>query len=249
MVKHCILRQLIVTISCLFLLSPVNGQNPRELLYQYLYTVSGGDVSKWDEIKTYYATTKNYFNSGDFEQGHNTADKGEITYGKQYKVWPDKMKVELYSDSLFLKALSSFYFFKSKNVVVLGDMDPIENVTDGLQIDLYPVLIKNYMVDCRSISYNGMKFVLGIKSRMHEIEIETKQGEYFFFLISPETHLLDAIYYPKGRYYVALSNYQNIAGYLLPTRETSMREGTIFSWTHYKTISFNVPIDPKKFDY
>ena len=252
MLRTFFIRQLIVTISCFFFLSPLRGQDAREILNHYLDTVSNGDISKWDGVKTTYATAVNYFSTEDFKSGFHPPNYDKVSYGRIYKVWPDKVKVELYSDSLFLNSTSNFYFFKNKRVIVLGNMPPMELNNDDtmtMTLDFYPTLVKKSMDDSRKITYNGTKLISGLEYPLHEIDIETRQREHKFFLINTHTYLLEAIYDPETNIYTIISNYKNIDGYLIPMYTASMNDGVIFAWEIYKKVIFNQPIDMDKFNY
>jgi len=249
MLKIVQLRQILVTSICLLVHSPLLGQNALDVLNHYLDTVSRGDVSKWDKIKTVCISSVGYFSTEDFKQGAYAANYNKISYFKSYKVFPDKEKQEFFSDSLYSHSTDNFYFFKDKRVIVLENMPPVQIEGNPLSIDFFPTIIKNQMKHSKKITYNGIKNILGFEDPLHEIDIETKEKENIRYLINPNTFLLEGIFSPITNTYTVLSNYKLIDGYFIPTHIAVMNDGVIYSWENYKKIIFNQPIDMAKFNY
>lgn len=103
-------------LSCLLFLSSVclKGQSAQEILDRYLDTVSYGDVSKWSKVKTLYTISHSSFGSMyiDFMPPQRNTGSYQLTYKK----WPDKMKQELYSDSLFKSLTSEFFLLRIRDL-------------------------------------------------------------------------------------------------------------------------------------
>lgn len=238
-------------LGCFFFLlnANIHAQTAADILNHYLDAVSYGDVSKWENVKTFYATSTGYFNAEKMGYDSPTLDNDKTSYKKTYKAWPDKMKEELYSDSLYVNLNSEFYYFKNKRIIMLANIPPMEVAGDNsLWFDFLPIIVKNYFNNGKSISYNGIKEIQGIPSPQHEIEIQTKE-EIRRLLFNTETFLLEAIYFPEANTYWIYSKYKDFDGYLMPTCVTSTNNGNTFSSTNYKTMAFNQSIDMNMFNY
>lgn len=226
---------------CLFLLTSHSsfGQKADEILNRYFKASSGEDISKWNEIKTLYATCIGYYSERSFMTQKDTFESANLSYTKVYKRWPDEQKEELFSDSLFRKRTSSFYYLKNRRVIRFEYMDPIEvDPDEKTTFDFYPARINYYIQRSKSINYNGIKTIPGKSTTCYEIEIKTPDFDHVF-LFNTESYLLEAIYFPKPNIYWLISDYKLFDGNLLPTHIASMRNGVIFDWRRYKTFVFN----------
>ncbi len=243
-------RQIKLFFVCLFFITLKSsfGQSAEEILTRYFAASSNGEISKWSEIKTLYATSIGYYSQKSFETKDNTFDPSNLGYAKIYKRWPDEQKEELFNDSLFKYRDGSFYFLKNRRVIFLGYMDPIETAPDEKStFNFYPIRIKNYMDKSKSIAYNGKKLIPGKSTPSYEIVIK-EQGLDHILLFNTESYLLEAIYFQEPDIYWLISDYKLFDGYLIPTYVASMKNGVVFSWTRYKTFEFNIEFDENKFN-
>lgn len=234
-------RRMKLILVCLFLLASISSfsQKADEILNQYFIASSNGNISKWNEIKTLYATCISYYSERSFKTQKDAFDSANLSYTKVYKRWPNEQKEELFSDSLFRKRTSSFYYLKNRRVIRFEYMDPIEvDPDEKTTFDFYPTRINNYLLRSKSISYNGIKTIPGKPTSYYEIEIKTPDSDHVF-LFNIESYLLEAIYFPEPNIYWLISDYKLFDGYLLPTYIASMRNGVIFDWRRYKTFVFN----------
>ena len=234
-------RQIKLYLVCLFLLTfdSSSGQTADEIIKRYFEVSSQGDLAQWSKIKTLYATCIGYYSEASFETQKDTFDSANLSYIKVYKRWPNEQKEELFSDSLFRKRTSSFYYLKNRRVIRFEYMDPIEvDPDEKTTFDFYPTRINNYLLRSKSINYNGIKTIPGKPTSYYEIEIKTPDFDHVF-LFNIESYLLEAIYFPEPNIYWLISDYKLFDGYLLPTYIASMRNGVIFDWRRYKTFVFN----------
>jgi len=223
-----------------------HAQTAQEILNRYMDTVSYGEFNKWEKIKTFYATSSNYFSAEEMGLAP-TLDKDKVCYTKTYKVWPYKMKEELYSDSMYVNLTSEFYYFKNTRIIMLANIPPMEVKGDNwLWFDFLPIIVEKIFNEGKKANYNGVNKIPGLSSPQHEIEILAKEHIRKLFF-NTETFLLEAIYFPEANTYWIYSKYKYFDGYLMPTYVTSTKNGNAFSLTSYITMVFNQPIDINKF--
>lgn len=225
------------------------AQDAKEILDNYFDAVSSGDPNRWENVKTLYSTSVSYFSGKKMEDAFPIFDDYEVSYIRTYKAWPDKMKEELYSDSSYINLASEFYFFKDRRIIKLANMPMLETVGDNtLWFQLLPNIVKTFMKNGKSISYNGIKEIIGIPTPQHEIEIQMRDN-IRRLLFNTKTFLLEAIYFPEENIYWIYDQYDEFESFLMPTQVTGMKDGNAFSLTIVKTLSFNQPIDMNKFNY
>jgi hypothetical protein len=243
--------QLKLLVGCLvvFMGNNVNGQTAREIISNYLDTVSHGDPGKWRQVKTFSATTKGYFNASRAVNAIALIDNGSSSYTKIYKLWPDKMKEEVFSDSLYNTLTTECLFLKRKRICKIGNVNTVEGEGDNsLWFDFLPVIVENYIKSARAVTYKGISHVPGLNPPMHEIEIQSKD-EIRRFFFNVDTNLLEGLYFAETNIYWLYSDYTTVEGYLMPLTTTSVSEGGIFGRTEYRSISFNPNIDLSVFEY
>jgi hypothetical protein len=159
------------------------------------------------------------------------------------------MKDELYSDSLFNDLIGEFYFFKDKKFIFLGNMAPMEVSGDNsMFFDFLPMTVQKHMKDSKAITYNGIKTLPGLKSSLHEVEIQGKDNIRMFFF-NTDSFLLEAIMFPEANIFWFYSDYRDIDDYLMPMTSGSSNNGHVFSTNHITSMSFNQPIDKSKFKF
>ncbi|MBS1556140.1 MAG: hypothetical protein JSU09_14565 [Bacteroidetes bacterium] len=240
-------------LSCLFLTFLITfsqAQNGKEIVDKYLDTVSSGDIGKWHRIKTFYSTDVGYFSTEKFKQGFGIPNKDKISYKRVFQCWPYKKKEELYSDSLFQNLTSSFYYFKNKKVIFLGNMPPMEVIGDNsIFFDFPPTIVEKFIEGSTHIKYVGIDNIANSTSTFYKVDVKTKNGDYRSLFFDTQTFLLRAIYIPEENVYWIYSNYKVIDGYLIATVMEIMNDGVVFSRTIYKTIEFNKPIEDNIFKY
>jgi hypothetical protein len=238
-------------VSCLFFFigNNVNAQTAKDIIANYLDSVSYGNPKKWHQVKTFSATTKGYFNAERMNNAISLTEKGSTSYKKIFKLWPEKMKEELYSDSLYTTLTSECLFIKNKRIFKMGTMSPIESEGDNsLWFDFLPVIVENYVKAAKAVTYKGVSHLPGLTSPMHEIEIQSRDKiRRLFFNV--DTNLLEALYFPEANVYWFYSDYTNVDGYLMPLTIMSISEGGIFSRTEYGSMSFNPDINLNVFEF
>jgi hypothetical protein len=239
--------------GCLFSLIIVNfsnAQTGREIIDKYLDTISSGEAAKWERVKTFYATSKGYFSTENFKQSFGMPNSDKISYLKIFRIGSDKMKEELYGDSLFQQLTSSFFFVKNKKIIFLNNVPPMEVTSDNsLLFDFPPTIVKKYLNESTKINYVGISNVPNSPLKFYQVDLKTKDGQYRSLFFEVATFLLGSIYFPEANVYWTYSNYKNIDGYLIPTVTENVNDGVVFSRRIYETIKFNGPMDKSKFEY
>ena len=238
--------QFVLILSCLlFQFRPSYSQTGREIVDRYLDTVSYGDVDKWSRIKTFYSTSRGTF--GNMYPQFGGQVSGEVSFGKTYKQLPDQMKEESYKDSLFQELTGEFYYFRSKKVIYIGNMPPMEVIGDNARfLEFLPATVQRYVKESKSITYNGIKILPGVKSLLHEVEIQTRD-EIKRFFFNADSFLLEAMAFSEVDIIWFYADYKDIDGFLMPMRSWSSNNGNVFSTTEIMSASFDQPMDKNKF--
>jgi hypothetical protein len=140
---------------------------------KYLNTVSGGDISNWEKIKSTYIESKSDFSQGDFDGKVNLLDQSKPSFNKTYTVWPER-RIDSYSDSAFSKLMSSFYFLKDKTVIIMGNMAPIIKPApelDEANSEFLPLTIWKLLSRSTSIELVGLKKLFVDAPVCYEVKI------------------------------------------------------------------------------
>ena len=136
------------------------SQTAEDILNRYFRASSNGDIAKWGDLKTLYATSVGYYSQRSFLTQKDSFERENLSYKKLFKQWPDEQREEFYSDSLFKKRDGVFFSLKDRRVIIMGYMDPVETKPDERStFDFYPLRISKYMSKSKSIKYNGLRQV------------------------------------------------------------------------------------------
>lgn len=114
-----------IIIAFILFTTSLHGQDAREIINRYLDKVSNGDIDNWNKIKSTYIESVVYYSQQDFEQRVNFLKPDKAHFTKSYRVAPYNHKIEIYEDSTFTKILSTFYFLKSKTILLLANIPPV----------------------------------------------------------------------------------------------------------------------------
>lgn len=223
------------------------AQNPRDILNRYLDTVSNGSIENWNRITSVYIESISLYDHQIFETGSkNSILEQPLSYGKLYKVWPDKEKSELYSDSSFSTLTSSFYFLRDRHFIIVGNVPVTSPVQKHLWFDFYPVKIHDYIRRSKSIRLNGITEFPNDSISCYEIDIRTADRDYRVY-INTQSYLLEAQYIFETDSFVRLYNYQQFGDLLIALGQATDRNGAIYAWKKYTRIKINPDIDPEIF--
>jgi hypothetical protein len=226
----------------------VLGQSAESIISAYFSSVSpNSSFESWREIKSFSAESRAYFSVGDFEGTRH--EMGNITYSILLRVWPDKQRETLYSDTTYQTITSDFLFLKGRKIVQVGNLPSFESDLDqSLFFDFFPIKVNEAIKNSSSLRYNGIVKIPGVTTPSHEVELSPKtKGEYSKLYFNPETHLLEAIALYQEDILCILSKYQNFAGFLIPTFVTYLKDKTMYSWKEYRNLKFNIDLPNSKF--
>jgi hypothetical protein len=112
--------------------------------------------------------------------------------------------------------------------------------------EFLPVMVQRYVKESKAIVYNGIKTLPGLKSSLHEVEIQTKD-EIKRFYFNTESLLLEAMLFSEVNIFWFYSDYKDVDGFLMPMKSGSSNNGHVFSTSQIMSMSFNLPIEKNKF--
>ena len=230
------------------------GQDALDIINRYIDTVSNGDVRNWNSIKSVYSESESYYGQQAFDQKVDLLKKDKPNFQRSYRVPPYDHRIELYEDSTFTKLLSTFYYLKDRNILLIGNIPPIikeAGKRDEFFSDYPPVYIWKLVDKSKSMELLGIKQFPVDGLSCYEIKVSTKGRDYFFY-IDTKSFLLNywSINGEGDRSSLfKFYNYKSLDDFLIPMSESSMRNGTIFYWNNIKKIVLNSKIDPKLFQY
>jgi hypothetical protein len=244
-------------ILCIFFVSLsywLPAQNAREIVQQYIDTVSGGDVRNWDKIKSMYSEGQSYYSQQDFNQELNMARPVKPSYYKTYLSLPDNHKIESFDDSALTIPISTSYFLRERLILLIGNIPPI--IKPAPEKDRFfshhlPVYISNLMAGSKSIELLGIKDFVTDGLSCYEIMMITKGRKYYLY-INTETLLLEFCCLREdgdrdilGRY----AEYKRFGELLIPMFDGIARNNILYYWNRKSKLKINEPIDPSIFEY
>lgn len=101
------------------------AQTADEIIERYIDTVSNGDIKNWRKIKSVLLEREVFYSQGRYDQPGPIFSHPKVHYHKTYRVFPDKLKTEIYADSTYRELLSSWWYLSDKTIVQFKNMDPI----------------------------------------------------------------------------------------------------------------------------
>ena len=228
------------------------GQNTDDIIRYYFETVSNGDLDDWHKIKSVYIEGVSFYNEQASAEPSmlNHMESIRPSYQKLYREWPDKLRIELYSDSTYNQFLSSNLWLHDKLITQFGNMEPIMKPLEMPNSwDFDPVYLSKLLDRSKSIEYKGTKHFEIDGIVCFDILVKTKEltVDYYF---NRETYLLE--YYKilnksDSTNYVKLFDYKEINGLLFNMATYAMSNGRILHSYTISRIEINRPIEPGKF--
>ncbi len=231
----------------------LHGQDAREILRNYLDTVSNGNIDNWNQIKSIYTESESLYTQQSFDQKVDLLKKDKANFSKMFIVFPYNHKHELYEDSSFTKLSSTFYFLEDRTIILMGNMPPIIKnqpfERDEFFSNHLPVEIWKLMVKSESVELLGIKEFPTEELECYEIKMIT-EGRNYYLYINPKTFLLE--YWNRSGDPSLLTkfyNYKKVEDLLMPMSHCSTRHGLVYYWNNTRRIEINVDIDPEIFNY
>jgi len=242
--------RIIVSLALVVAMSTgIHAQDGKQIIEHYLDTLSGSQIDKWVQIRSFYAESIVYFNTDEFLSPLPSFREKKFDYEKLYRLWPDKTKLELYSDSSFTNLTSEFFFSNKEHFIKIGNIPPITApVNKHLWFEFYPVLVRNYLSNAEVVEYKGAHTLPGENEWCHQVDIVVNGTTHQLFF-NPRNYLLDAIFVIEGNYWLRLSDYQYHDGYLIHTAERSIREGNLLESKKYTKFIFNPDLQNNLFSH
>ncbi len=221
------------------------GQDAGKILDEYLLSASAGNLSNWDTIKSAYIESKGFYKTDD-----NGFKEDKTTYSRVYRVWPDKLRTEVYEDSTFTKLLMYSLWLGKKQKLIhwfpysQPSIVPIEEV----KWDFDPVVINQMKKKATSIKYLGEYTIAAEDLTCDVIQSKTKDDtlNLGFNKSSGKLEFGSPTDYDKNM--ARYMNYIRINGLSFYLTSTAFRNGNIMFYNHITRIEFNRKFDEKLFD-
>lgn len=222
------------------------AQDPLTIVQHYFDTVSNGDVSHWNDIKSVHIESITAYSAENFDKKTTDFSEKRTSLTKLFRVWPDKSRLDTYNDSTIA---STFLHVDDESFFVIGNLPPMRPSAGPYESDFEfePIMVKHVIDKRKKISLLGEKDMYG--SGCYDIEVVTKSLTWHFYF-NVETSLLD--YWsnsPDGEpvSITRVFNYKRFGDYLIPTSETKRTEAGEFFWSRVTRLDLNVAIDPSLF--
>lgn len=243
----------IKSLIALFVLlaTSLHGQTAREIVERYLDTVSNGDVTNWEKIRSAYVESEVYYSQQDYEQKVNLMKSDKAGFHKSFHIYPYSNKIEIYLDSAFTKLSSTFYYLENKSILLIGQMPPLIKTPqprDEYTAAHTPLIIAKLLKRNKSIQLLGIREFPMEGVHCYEIEVITKEIKYLLYF-NIQTFLLE--FWKKNNHpaLTKFSEYKKVGDLLVPMYDGLLQNGVAYYWCHKKKIEFNAAIDPKIFEY
>jgi len=238
--KYCVFAYLLF-MSCL----DSRGQDARKILDEYLLSASSGNLGNWDTIKSAYVESKGFYKTE-----NNAFNQANTTYTRVYRVWPDKLRTEIYEDSTFTKLLMySLWLGKEQKLIHwFANSQPSIVHIEEVRWDFDPVVINQLKNKATSIKYLGEYKVAAEDLTCYVVQIKTK-NETLNLGFNKTTGQLEfgspTDYENNMARYMDYTRINGLSFYLT---STAFRNGSIMSYYHITRIEFNRKFDEKLFD-
>lgn len=247
------LRKCLVAILMIISLG-LYAQDVDRIMQHYFDTVSGGNIGNWKKIKTAYIESISYYNEPNSVIPSTPTPSlinSPTKYRRTFRLWPDKLKLELYSDSTYTDLLSLNLWLPDKLILSFAHYDPIVKPSKGPSWDFTPVYIHKLLTNAKSKKYKGVREFDSDSISCYVIEIVTDDVNLDLF-INSSTYLLEysKVFNPSdSANFVRYYDYRLINGFLIETRNFAMRNGVITQADRRTKIILNAKIDDDEFDF
>lgn len=226
-----------------------SAQSAKEILQTYFDTVSNGEIRNWDKIRSVYIESVAFYNSQQADASQLSVSPAKSHYYKTYREWPDKLKTEIYEDSLYTKLLSYTLWRGDKKKLVhwfANGPGPTIQI-EGVSWDFGPIQFYKRIKGSRSVSNLGIKNLDLNGGSYFVIEVKAKDATFHLY-INTTTYLVEYSMSPDGSSYSRYSDYQIIDDLGFNMSCYTVKDGHILNGYHDKKIHLNYPIDKKVFD-